>query len=84
MLDLLLLPFELAFGLLEGVFGLVGGIIGGIFGLLGGLIGLCIKLALAGAGIGAIVACIRRHRKSEDANDQEDFASYYDQHSSVQ
>lgn len=92
MLDILLFPFKFAFGLLEGLFGLIGGllsavfgIIGGFFGLIGGILGLCIKLSLIGIAIGAVVEFVRRHRaKSESEPAQEDFVSYYDEHSSVQ
>lgn len=92
MLDLLLFPFKVVFGLLEGLFGFLGGIfeavfgfLGGFFGLLGGIVGLCVKLTLIGIAIGAIVAFIRRHRAKRDSEpNQETFTSYYDQHSSVQ
>ncbi len=91
MIDLLLFPFKLAFGLLEGLFGFLGGIlgavfgvIGGFFGLLGGILGLCIKLSLIGVAIGALVAFFRRRSHGEGQAAQEDFTSYYDQHSSVQ
>lgn len=90
MLDLLLFPFKFAFGLLEGLFGFIGGIleaafgiIGGFFGLIGGILGLCIKLTLIGVAIGAIVEFVRRHRVKEEPV-HEEFASYYDRHSSVQ
>lgn len=90
MLDLLLFPFKFAFGLLEGLFGLIGGIlsavfgvIGGFFGLIGGILGLCIKLSLIGLAIGVVVEFIRRHR-AKDEPSHEEFASYYDHHSSVQ
>lgn len=91
MLDLLLFPFELAFGLLEGLFGFLGGIfsavfgiVGGFFGLLGGILGLCVKLTLIGVAIGAIVEFVRRHRaQNESEPNQESFVSYYDEHSSV-
>lgn len=90
MLDLLLFPFQLIFGLLEGLFGFIGGIfgavfgiLGGFFGLIGGILGLCIKLSLIGVAIGALVAFVRRHRVHDEGT-QEDFNSYYDQHSSVQ
>ncbi len=81
MLDLLLLPFTVAFALLEGLFDLIGG----FFGLLGGIVGLCVKLTLIGIAIGGIVEFIRRHRARRDSEpEQETFTSYYDQHSSVQ
>lgn len=90
MLDLLLFPFKLVFGFLEGLFGFIGGIleavfavIGGFFGLIGGILGLCIKLTLIGVAIGAIVEFVRRHRAKAE-NTCEDFDSYYDHHSSVQ
>lgn len=88
MLDLLLFPFKLLFGLLEGLFGFIGGmigmvfgLIGGFFGLVGGILGLVIKLSLIGLVIGAIVEFVRRHRaKNGDESQQEEFVSYYDEH----
>lgn len=88
MLDLLLFPFKLVFGLLEGLFGflsgmvgMVFGLIGGFFGLVGGILGMVIKLSLFGLVIGAIVEFVRRHKAkdSEDEPDQEEFVSYYDE-----
>ena len=88
MLDLLLFPFKLIFGLLEGLFGfitgmvsMVLGLIGGFFGLVGGILGLVIKLSLFGLVIGVIVEFVRRHRakNEEDEPEQEEFVSYYDE-----
>lgn len=88
MLDLLLFPFKLILGLLEGIFGFLGGmigmvfgLIGGFFGLVGGLLGLVIKLSLIGLVIGVIVEFVRRHRAKgeEDESQQEEFVSYYDE-----
>ncbi len=86
MLDLLLFPFKLILGLLEGIFGFIGGmigmvfgLIGGFFGLVGGLLGLVIKLSLIGLAIGVVVEFVRRHRaKDEVEPQQEEFISYYD------
>lgn len=86
MLDLLLFPFKLVFGILEAVFGFIGGMIGMVFGLIGGLfglvtgmLGLVIKLSIIGLVIGAIVEFVRRHRaKPADDPQQEEFISYYD------
>lgn len=85
MLDILLFPLKVLFGLIEGLFGLIGGIIGavfgvigGFFGLIGGIMGLCIKLILLGLGIGAVVELLCRHRRKQDSSQQEDFISYYD------
>ena len=85
MLDLLLFPFQLVWGILEGVFGLIAGafglvfgLIGGFIGLVGGMIGLVVKLSLIGLVIGAIVEFVRRHRARPQEPEQEDFISYYD------
>lgn len=86
MLDLLLFPFKLVFGILEGVFGLIGGLIGMVFGLIGGLfglatgiLGLVIKLSIIGLVIGAVVEFVRRHRAQNTSEpQQEEFVSYYD------
>ncbi|MBP3452663.1 MAG: hypothetical protein J6M20_02980 [Clostridia bacterium] len=87
MLDLLLFPFKLILGLLEGIFGFIGGmigmvfgLIGGFFGLVGGILGLVIKLSLIGLAIGVVVEFVRRHRaqKTEDEPQEEEFISYYD------
>lgn len=87
MLDLLLFPFKLVLGLLEGLFGFIGGmigmvfgLIGGFFGLVGGILGLVIKLSLFGLVIGAIVEFVRRHKaqNSTEEQEQEEFVSYYD------
>lgn len=86
MLDLLLFPFKLVFGLLEGLFGFLGGmlsmvfgLIGGFFGLVGGILGLVVKLSLIGLVIGVIVEFVRRHRAQDsDEPEQEEFVSYYD------
>ena len=87
MLDLLLFPFKLVLGLLEGIFGFLGGmigmvfgLIGGFFGLVGGILGLVIKLSFIGLVIGVIVEFVRRHKAqdSKDEPEQEEFISYYD------
>lgn len=86
MLDILLFPFQLVWGLIEGLFGLISGIfglvfglIGGLIGLVGGVIGLVIKLSLIGLAIGVIVEFVRRHRaKGTQSGEQDDFISYYD------
>ncbi len=88
MLDLLLFPFKLILGLLEGIFGFIGGmigmvfgLIGGFFGLVGGILGLVIKLSFIGLAIGIIVEFVRRHRAQGNVQDdpqQEEFISYYD------
>ena len=85
MLDLLLFPFQLVWGILEGIFGFIGGMIsmvfglvGGLFSLVGGIIGLVIKLSLIGVVIGAIVEFVRRHRARSDEPRQDEFISYYD------
>ena len=86
MLDLLLFPFKLVLGLLEGIFGFIGGmigmvfgLIGGFFGLVGGLLGLVIKLSLISLVIGVAVEFVRRHRAKDDEEpEQEEFVSYYD------
>lgn len=88
MLDLLLFPFKLVLGLLEGIFGFIGGmigmvfgLIGGFFGLIGGILGLVIKLSFIGLAIGVIVEFVRRHRAQNDDDntpEQEEFISYYD------
>ncbi|MBQ8312751.1 MAG: hypothetical protein IJX84_06050 [Clostridia bacterium] len=86
MLDLLLFPFKLILGLLEGIFGFIGGmigmvfgLIGGFFGLVGGILGLVIKLSLIGLAIGVVVEFIRRHRARNDEEPEvEEFISYYD------
>jgi len=87
MLDLLLFPFKLILGLLEGIFGFIGGmigmvfgLIGGFFGLVGGILGLVIKLSFIGLAIGVIVEFVRRHKAqdNEEEPQQEEFISYYD------
>lgn len=85
MLDLLLFPFKLVLGILEGVIGFVGGMISMVFGLLGGLfsltfgiLGLVIRLSIIGLIIGAVVEFVRRHRARNDQPEQEEFVSYYD------
>lgn len=85
MLDLLLFPFKLLWGLLEGVFGLVSGLfslvfglIGGAIGLTAGIVGLVVKLSLFGLIIGVVVEFVRRHRARSQQPEQEEFISYYD------
>lgn len=87
MLDLLLFPFKLILGLLEGIFGFIGGLIGmvfgligGFFGLVGGILGLVIKLSLIGLAIGVVVEFVRRHKAQSgtDEPEEEEFISYYD------
>lgn len=74
MLDILLFPFELVFGILGGVFGLLGDVLGFVFGLLGGIFSLVFKLSLVGLIIGLIVSFFRPKEKESV---QEDSPSYY-------
>ena len=48
MLDLILFPFHLAFGIIKAVFGLIGGFFSLIFGLLGGVLSLAVSAAVIG------------------------------------
>ena len=85
MLDLILFPFHLAFGIIKAVFGLIGGFFSLIFGLLGGVLSLVISVAVIGLIVSLIVAAVRRrgHEDPEETND-EDFVSYYDHDGTVQ
>lgn len=77
MLDLLLLPFRLCWGLLCMAFKIVGGIFSLIFGLAGGLLSLVIHGAVAGAIIGVIAMLIGRRRQASQPKEEE-FISFYD------
>lgn len=85
MLDLILFPFHLAFGIIKAVFGLIGGFFSLIFGLLGGVLSLVVSVAVIGLIVSLIVAAVRRrgHEDPEETN-VEDFVSYYDHDGTVQ
>ena len=85
MLDLILLPFHLVFGLIKAAFGLIGGMLSLVFGLLGGVLSLAVGLATVGLIAGLITAAVRHRRAGQEARDaDEDFVSYYDHHGTVQ
>ena len=85
MLDLILFPFHLAFGIIKAAFGLIGGFFSLIFGLLGGVLSLVVSVAVIGLIVSLIVAAVRRrgHEDPEETND-EDFVSDYDHDGTVQ
>lgn len=82
MLELILLPFKLAWEVLCFAFNLVSGLFGLVFGLIGGAIELIVSLA----GIAIIISLIalaiqRRHPRQAE---QEDFTSFYAQDGKVE
>ena len=84
MLDLILFPFHLAFGIIKAVFGLIGGLLSMIFSLVGGLVSFAVGAAVMGLIITLIVRAVRRYHGAEEAQEaDEDFASYYDHNGTV-
>ena len=85
MLDLILFPFHLAFGIIKAVFGFIGGLLSMIFSLVGGLVSFAVGAAVRGLMITLIVRAVRRHHGAEnDPEADEDFVSYYDHDGTVQ
>ena len=80
MLDLLLLPFHIVFKVIGAVFSFVGGMFSMIFGLLGGLVHLAFSIGGFVLVVALIAVAIRRRHPSshDDAEQEEDFISYYD------
>lgn len=78
MLELLLFPFKLAFGIISAVFHFIGGLFSLIFGLLGGLLSLIIGLSVTGIIIALIAVAVHRHREARRVAEDDDFISYYD------
>ena len=78
MLDLIMFPFKLVWGIISFVFELVAGVIGLVFGIAGGIIGLVVRLCLLGAFITAVCAVVRHIRQKPAAPENEEFISYYD------
>lgn len=84
MMDLILFPFHLAFGIIKGVFGFIGGLLSMIFSLVGGLMSFAVGAAVMGLIITLIVRAVRSHRGAEEAQEtDEDFVSYYDHNGTV-
>ena len=84
MLDLILFPFHLAFGIIKAVFGFIGGLFSLIFGLLGGVLSLAVSAAVIGLIVTLIVKAVRRRGHEEAWETAEDFVSYYDHNGTVQ
>lgn len=82
MLDLLLLPFKLAWSLIVVVFKLVVGAFSLVFGLIGGMIELILSVAVIILIVGLIRIAIQR-RKERSAY-HESFTSFYDQDGTVE
>lgn len=78
MLDLLLLPFTLAWELLCLVWDLVTGAFSLVFGLLGGLASLLVGVATI-CTVAALITLALRHRdEKKKSAPEDDFISYYD------
>ncbi len=87
MLDLIRLPFELAFTAIRVVFDFVGSMISMAFSILGGFLSMFIGLGSFVLIAGLIAALLHRrravHRSSASADD-EDFVSFYAQDGKVE
>lgn len=82
MLDLLLLPFELAWNLIVLVFKLVCGAFSLVFGLIGGVIELAVSIAVI-ILIASLIRVAIQRRKERSAY-HEEFTSFYDQDGTVE
>ena len=86
MLDLLLVPFKLVFGVITAVGRLIGGVFSLVFGLLGGVLSLVVSLGGMLLVIGLIALAIQRRKeyRARQDNPQEDFVSFYDKENRVE
>ncbi len=75
MLDLLFLPFRIAWSLLGAAFDIFFGLISLIFGILGGALSLAISLA----ALALIIGLLRWFFQGRKKPDEEDFVSFYHQ-----
>lgn len=82
MLDLILLPFKVAFDIICAVFEFIGGLFSLVFGILGGVLSLAVSLGSFVLVIGLIALVI--HRRKEYKARQEDFTSFYDREGRVE
>jgi len=76
MLDLLLLPFEIAFDLIGAAFEIFFGLMELIFGLVGGIFSLALGIAALALIVGLLVWFFQGQKKPDD---EEDFTSFYHQ-----
>ena len=83
MLDLIRLPFELAFTAIRVVFDFVGSMISMAFSILGGFLSMFIGLGSFVLIIGLIAALLHR-RRAVKRSDDEDFVSFYAQDGKVE
>ena len=86
MLDLLLLPFQLAWDLICAAFSIFWGLVSLVFGLLGGLVELAMSIAVI-VLLGALVRIAVQRRtayKTHNRSQHEDFRSFYDQDGKVE
>lgn len=77
MLDLIRLPFELAFSAIGVVFDFIGGIVSMVFSILGGFLSMFIGLGSFVLIAGLIVALFHRRRTCKRPAEEEDFVSFY-------
>lgn len=77
MLDLIRLPFELAFEAIRVVFHFVGSMISMAFSILGGFLSMFIGLGSFVLIAGLIVALFHRRRACKRPAEEEDFVSFY-------
>lgn len=82
MLDLLLLPFKLAWELLVLAFDLISGFFSLVFGLLGGLVSLVVGLVTIALIAGLIALAIQRRQAYKASHEQ--FDSFYAQDGKVE
>lgn len=79
MLEILILPFRVAFEIVSVVMGIVGGLLELIFGLLGGFLSLAVGVAVFALVAGLIIYALRRRKGETYYVDGEEFTSYYHQ-----
>ena len=86
MLDMLLVPFKLVFGVITAVGRLIGGVFSLVFGILGGVLSLAVSLGGMLLVIGLVALAIQRRREYRACQDhaQEDFVSFYDKENRVE
>ena len=76
MLDLILLPFRLAFELIGAAFDIFFGLIDLVFGLVGGMVSLAMGIAVLALIIGLLTWFFLGQKKPDD---EEEFTSFYHQ-----